>query len=190
MPAEETQEQGRQGVEDVKRWLEATVRFELRYDAYTTPVRTTLQTAAGQKTFDLRGDHFDEEYEHPVEMYVEVKRYTTAEHLGSEWIDFVANAYSATHTAWDRMGRDPEWEFMFASTHPWSPTKFWKATEPESVREACNERPALMPGAGLIDERVQAVSDRLFLWLISRRQDDMTMAKRFRGYLMSEIKGR
>ena len=122
-------------------------------------------------------------------LFRSVKNYTTPENLSTEWIDFVANAYSATHVKWDEMGRDPEWEFMFASTHPWAPSKFWTATEPDSVREACNARPALIPEGGLIDERVQALSSRLFLWLISRRQDDMTMARRFRGYVMAEIKG-
>jgi hypothetical protein len=189
VPAEETQEQGRQGVEDVKRWLEATCRFELRYDAYTNAVRTTLKTISGSKTFDLRGDHLDEHYQEPVEIYVEVKRYTSDSNLSSEWIDFVANAYSATHSEWDRMGRDPQWEFMFASTHPWSPSKYWTATDSESVRATCNLRTDLMPAGGPIDERIDALSGRLFLWLISKRQDDMTMGKKFRGYVMREIGG-
>lgn len=189
MPAEETQEQGRQGAVNVKRWLEATMRFELRYDAYVNSVRTTLDIVGGRKTFDLRGNHFDENYDQPVEIYVEVKSYTTDKNLASEWIDFVANAYSATHLAWDRMDRDPMWEFMFASTHPWSPAKFWTATEPESVRAACTARPDLIPPGGVIDERVDAVSSRLYLWLISRRQDDLTMAKKFRGLVLAEIEG-
>jgi hypothetical protein len=59
-PAEETQEQGRRGVLDVKRWLEATLRFNLDYDVYTNTVRTTLPTLDGQKRFDLKGLHLDE----------------------------------------------------------------------------------------------------------------------------------
>jgi hypothetical protein len=189
VPAEETQEQGRQGVEAVKRWLESTVRFEVRYSVYTHAVRTTLQTAAGSKRFDLRGTHFNEDYQDPVEIYIEVKNYTSDEGLATEWIDFVANSYSATHLEWDRIGRDPMWEFMFASTHPWSPTKYWTATDPAAVRTACEARPGLIPATGLIDERISTVSQRLFLWLISKRQDDMTMAKRFRGMVIGNIEG-
>ncbi len=187
MPAEETQWQGREGVLAVKRWLEHTVRFLLPYDVYTNATRTTLKTYDGEKRFDLRGDHYDERFENPQEIYIEVKNYTTDQGLAGEFIDFVANAYSATQCEWDRMGQDPGWHFMFASTHAWSSTKYWQLTELESLREACAKRPHLMLPEGADEERLRILSQRLFVWVISRRQEDMTMGSGFRGDIFNII---
>jgi hypothetical protein len=188
MPAEETQEQGRKGAQDVKRWLEATMRFRLPYDVYTATQRTTLELLGGTlKRFDLKGEHYDELFQHPQDIYIEVKNVTTDSNLSSQWTDFVAHAYSATHLAWDRQQRDPEFGFMFAATHPWSPTKYWNATSPAEVRKACESRPTLMPEGSPADDRLRALSDRLFLWVVSRRQNDMTMGKHFRGIVMAQI---
>lgn len=189
-PAEEIQEQGRRGVLDVKRWLEATLRFHLIYDAYTSPVRTTLQTLDGQKRFDLMGQHYDERYQNPQDFYVEVKTVTTDSGLSGWWLDFVATAYSATHRMWDQLGRDPQLQFMFASTHAWSASKYFTMTEPESVLEACESRPSLMPNGGPDADRVRALSERLFLWVVSRRQEDMTMSREFRSQIIRIIEAR
>lgn len=187
MPAEEVQEQGRAGALDVKRWLESTMRFDLPYDVYTNTVRTTLRRLDGSdKRFDLSGQHYDERYDNPRQIYVEVKNVTTDSGLSSEWLDFVASAYSATHHLWE-LGRDPELQFMFASTHAWSSSLYWKMTEPESVLAACKSRPDLMPEGGPDEGRVRTLTERLFLWVVSRRQDDMTMAKRFRGLVLAKI---
>ena len=96
------------------------MRFYLPYDVYTNTVRTTLRRADGSdKRFDLMGTHYGEQWDDPSEIYIEVKNVRTDSGLSSEWRDFVASAYSATHYAWD-LGRDPQWQFMFASTHAWS----------------------------------------------------------------------
>lgn len=188
MPAEETQEQGRTGVQNVKRWLEATMRFRLSYDVYTATIRTTLELlGGGSKRFDLKGEHYDENYENPRDIYVEVKNVTSEGNLSTEWRDFVANAYSATHLLWDRFDRDPEIAFMFAATHPWSASKYWDATDPKEVREVCESRRELMPEDGPDDERIRALADRLFLWVISRRQEEMTMGREFRAVVMAKI---
>ncbi len=187
MPAEETQEQGRAGVQNVKRWLESSVRFSLPYNVYENTVRCTLATVNGVKRFDLKGDHYDEKYANPREIYIEVKTYKTDSGLDNAWKEFVATAYSATHVKWEELGRDPELEFMFASTHPWKPSSYWAATDVGSVREACEARADLMPDGGPVDDRLQAVADNLFLWVISKRQEDMTMGKKFRGWVMDRI---
>jgi hypothetical protein len=129
------------------------------------------------EAFDLRGEHRDEQYGRPREIYVEVKNYTSEGSLASDWIDFVANAYSATHLAWDRLGRDPELEFMFASMHPWSVSKYWNLTEPDELRQACERRGDSMPEGGPLDDRLRVLSTRLIPWVIARRQQDMTMGR-------------
>ena len=164
------------------------MRFRLLYDAYTSPARTRLDLLNDyQKRYDLKGEHFDEAYDHPKDIYVEVKNVTTDSNLPSAWREFVANAYSATHLAWDRGGGDPELAFMFAATHPWSPSTYWDATEPAKIREVCESKPDLMPADGPDDGRIQALSNRLFLWVISRRQEEMTMGKEFRAIVMAQI---
>lgn len=45
------------------------MRFSFPYDVYTNPVRTMIETLNGQKRFDLRGEHRDEQYGHPREIY-------------------------------------------------------------------------------------------------------------------------
>jgi hypothetical protein len=186
--AEELQEHGRDGLRNVKRWLEATLRFELPYLVHANAARCTLALANGRtKLFDLAGDHFDELRGRPRQIYVEVKHAGTEGNLSSDWIDFVANAYSATHVQWDLLRRDPELEFMFASTNPWSARRYAKMTDPESVIDACQKRPAVMPPGGLDDTRARVLAERLFLWVVPRRQDDMTMGNKFRGYVMAKI---
>ena len=163
------------------------MRFDLPYDVYTNTVRTTLRRLDGSdKRFDLKGVHYGERWDDPSEIFIEVKNVTTESGLSTEWIDFVASAYSATHHAWDA-GRDPQWQFMFASTHAWSSTLYWGMTSPESVQKACESRPTLMPEDGPDADRVAAVAGRLFLWVVPRRQNDMTMGKRFRGFVMEKI---
>jgi hypothetical protein len=188
--AEQTQEQGRIGVSEVKRWLESTLRFELIYDVYTQTLRTTLKTLDGKKRFDLRGLHYDERYENPQDFYVEVKYVTTDSNLSGQWIDFVATAYSATHYMWEELGEDPQLQFMFASTHAWSSSKYYAMTDHDSVLEACKSRPDLMPEGGPVEDRVRALAPRLFLWVIPRRQDDMTMSRAFRADVIRIINER
>jgi hypothetical protein len=45
-----------EGVDNVKRWLEATTRFEILYTVYGDPVRVTLELLNGKtKRFDMYG---------------------------------------------------------------------------------------------------------------------------------------
>jgi hypothetical protein len=76
---------------------------------------------------------------------------------------------------------------MFASTHPWSASLYWSMTEPETIIATCAKRPALMPPGGLDEARARVLATRLFLWVVPRRQDDMTMGDKFRGYVMRHI---
>lgn len=57
--AEEAHEKGREGVTEVKRWLEATMRFDVRYTIYDQVARVTLPLLEGKaKRYDMVAQHY------------------------------------------------------------------------------------------------------------------------------------
>ena len=192
--AEEAHEAGREGVMDVKRWLESTMRFEVRYTVYDQPVRVTLPLLNGKsKRFDMLAQHYKADAEHSPsgrDVYVEVKNVHTlnsARKQSKQYKAFVATAYSATRAGALQLGRDPEYEFMWATRHPWEVEHFIELTTGAFVKEALSENDALLggdtPDASLADE----IANRLWIWHIPTRQDEMTMGPVHRGYVLSGV---
>jgi hypothetical protein len=192
---EESGEIGRLGVNAVKRWLEATMRFQVPYTVYDNAVRVTLPLVNGSvKKFDMLAHHYDSDQQtlSKRDIYVEVKTIGTlksARKQTAQYKEFVATAYSATKAAWLSVGRDPTFEFMWATRHPWEVEHFLELTTPSFV-ESC-----VGTHAGLIGDEVcetpiaQLLADRLWVWHIPSRQDEMTMGPRYRGYVLQGVMG-
>jgi len=181
---------------NVKRWLEATMRFEVRYTAYDQAVRVTLPLLTGStKIFDMIAQHFEPDLSHTAsgrDVYVEVKNVHTfgsAKKQVGQYKEFVATAYSATEAAWDQLGQDPVLDFMWASMHPWEVQKYVELTTPAFVMECCTEHSELLAGRELVAEKLATLASRLWIWLIPKRQDDMTMGEVHRGHVLSGIVG-
>jgi hypothetical protein len=185
-------EQGRTGVKRVKRLLEASMRFRLPYDAYEHAERVTLPLLSDKvKTFDLVGDHLDETGSARTPIYVESKNVKDAGAQGAEFAQFLAHAYSATRRAWDGVGMDPRWEFMWATTCPWKGSGFRDVGARDAVRIAVRAAIAddVIPAAHKIDDDlVQLISDRGWIWVVSDRHEDMTISDEMQGWIAEKLR--
>lgn len=195
--AEESQEIGRAGVNDVKRWLEATMRFAVPYTVYDDPVRTTLELVAEEKVkvFDMIAHHYnaDDQSASKRDVYVEVKTVrtlNTARKQTAQYKEFVATTYSATKARWTAIGRDPKFEFMWATRHPWEVEHFLQLTTPEFV-SACVEIHTDLVADQVCEPAIaELLASRLWIWHIATRQEEMTMGRAHRGYVMQGVMGR
>jgi hypothetical protein len=194
--AEEAHEKGREGVLEVKRWLEATMRFDVRYTVYDQVARVTLPLlVGGPKRYDMVAQHFNDDKERTpsgAEVYIEVKNVgalSTARKLDKLFFVFVATAYSAREAGFDALGRDPGYEFMFATKHPWDVKNFLKFATPEFVAECCASHEAAVPSDRMNESRAAELAERLWVWIVPKRQDDMTMGRAHLGFVWQALKG-
>jgi hypothetical protein len=194
--AEEAHEKGREGVSEVKRWLEATMRFDVRYTIYDQVARVTLPLLEGKaKRYDMVAQHFNDDRERTpsgCDVYIEVKNVgalSTAMKQDKQFIEFVATAYSAREAGFDTLGRDPGFEFMFATKHPWDVKNYLKFATPEFVAECCADHEGLVPGERVDPTRAAELAEKLWVWIVPSRQDDMTMGRAHLGFVWQALKG-
>jgi hypothetical protein len=196
--AEEQQEAGRVGAKRVKRLLEGTLRFNLPYNAYQHKERVSLDMLTGHsEAFDLNGDVLDEDGHEVTRIFIESKNTEGAGSQSIEFRRFLAEAYSATKARVDK-GTDPKWEFMWATTCPWKGDGFRKVATWEQVRDAAawdRDRNADEPIAGrkvpravpeghvVSDDVARTVAERIWVWVIGERHEEMTPGAKMRGWV-------
>src|SRR4051812_9552321 len=193
--AEEAQERGREGVMNVKRWLEATMRFDVHYTVYDQPDRVALSLLDGRlKRYDAVAQHFlDDRPRTPSgrNVYVEVKSLSSlasARKQSTQFPEFVATAYSAMAVGWHLLNRDPGWDFMFATTHPWDIENYLTLATRDYVIGACQKHQDLLADEQVDADKATALSDHLWVWIIPRRQDEMTMGPTHLGHVWQALK--
>lgn len=190
------------GVKRVKRLLEGTLRFKLPYNAYQHKERVSLEMMTGQsEAYDLNGDVLDEDGCEVTRIFIESKNLDGAGSQGVEFKRFLAQAYSATKAQLEK-GTDPKWEFMWATTCPWKGEGFTKVTTWEEVRDAAawdRDRDldthiggrkvprAVGEGHDVDDDVARTVSDRLWVWVISGRHEEMTLGRKMRGWVHERL---
>jgi len=182
---------GQTGVANLKRWLEATTRFDVPFTTYEAEERMTLKLLDGSlKTYDLYATHHNDDaarsYSGRV-LYVESKNLTTPGKQNSDFPAFVATSYSVLHREWKDKDFDPKWEFMFATTHPWVISDFLKVTDAPSIAMACEKHTALLGGQKIDQEIVAALAERLWVWIIPKRQEEMTMGMIHLGIIRDAV---
>lgn len=194
--AEEAHEKGREGITEVKRWLEATMRFDVRYTVYDQVARVSLPLLDGRvKRYDMVAQHFNDDRERTasgVDVFVEVKNVgalSTALKQGAQFVEFVATAYSARERGFDVLGRDPGFEFMFATKHPWDVNNYLKFATADFVTKCCAQHNELVPSERVDETRAAELAEKLWVWIIPRRQDDMTMGRAHLGFVWNALKG-
>jgi hypothetical protein len=172
MSAETAHRKGHDGVIMAKRWLESTTRFRIHFSVYESEANCTVQLFGGKaKVFDMRGVHIDDDGStNRCPLYVEVKNYDNAGDQGGEYEKYLQNCYlAAAREAED--GADRKTEFMWLTWHPFSQKKWSALCSEEELRDALAKLELEM----IDDTIVRALSERLWLVVLSRRQDDMTM---------------
>ncbi|MFE5501334.1 hypothetical protein ACFQ73_02130 [Amycolatopsis japonica] len=179
MPAEKSQETGREGVFRAKQYLESTTYLRLSWTAYDHEKMCTRQRLDGsRKVYDLRG-HFLGQRRHP--LFVEAKKYSVVGSQASMYIEYLADIYSVTARACqDEM--DDEAEFMWVTWHPFNLTHWSKLTHHDYVRDAVAEHgerlklSATDDGFDIDDDLCRLVSKRLWLLVLSDRQQDLVLS--------------
>jgi hypothetical protein len=187
MPEEE-QEIGRQYVNRVKRLLEASMRFELRWDAYQHRGKVSLTALTGAtKAYDLRGNHLTDGLTATVEVFIESKGEKTAGSQAAEFKQFLANAYSATKRQWDTVKLDPEYEFMWATRCPWKGTGWLEVATKQAITDAieADRGGTAIPEDHVVDEVVvDRLAERIWIWVVAERQDEMVPTTTMRAHAM------
>lgn len=164
-PAEDSQEDGRDGVYRAKQWLESTTRLEVPWVVYeNSPMVTTTRPDGSTKKFDL-GGYFRGGDLAAAPFFAEVKNYTTVGAQGTEYPKYLADCYFATGA-----GPDRRTEFMWITWHPFSLTTWRKLCTWEEVRAALEANDAWLNGEQIDDERCRTVAKRLWLIVLSERQ--------------------
>jgi hypothetical protein len=185
------QETGRKGAMRVKRLLEGSMRFRLPYDAYQHHEKVSLPMLTGRvETYDLSGDHRAEDLEWRAEIFVESKNVGGAAGQDAEFKRFLAQAYSATAKRRDEIKTDPKFEFMWATTCPWKGNGFLEVASKDSILAAIDRHldDEVIPKEHEIDASlVDLIPDRIWLWVIADRHEEMSPTNQMRGYVMQRL---
>lgn len=188
--AEGAHAKGEDGVRAAKRLLESTTHIRLPFVVYDDPAQTTLTRLDGEhKRFDLAG-HFLRDKPHPVS--VEVKKYDVrGGGQPEEYTQFLANAYSITACESLQAGGDRRREFIWLTWHPFSQTKWAELTSAGEIKAAVDKYPEVRAGQPFDADMCAAVADRLWLLIMSEKQDQLTLTAHelYRVFTVLDRKG-
>lgn len=175
MPDEEIHELGREGVGQVRAWLEATTWIRLPYNAYEDGPRCKVVHASGAKKFDLRG-HFLGDKHTRRELTVESKKYSTVGVQASEFEKFIAIAYGSTKKNILERGSWDE-DFMWVTFHPFAQNSWSSLTDHASVIQVLQkEEHKPYVGDDEIDlELARQVAARIWVLVINEKQLSVTL---------------
>lgn len=179
MPAEKSQETGREGVFRAKQYLESTTHLQLPWTAYDHESMCKRQRLDGsKKVYDLAG-FFLGRRRHP--LFVEAKKYSVVGSQGTMYTEYLADIYSIIARAREN-DMDDDAEFMWITWHPFSQNKWVKLIDHEYVREAVREHaerlklPTNEDEVEIDDDLCRLVSRRLWLLVLSDRQHELVLS--------------
>ncbi|MEU0391114.1 hypothetical protein [Streptomyces chartreusis] len=188
MSGELLHSKGEEGARRAKHWLDSTTRANARW-VNPNPIaipKLTFQWADGSNfSFDLGGLLIGGEFE-GQEFLVESKFYETPGHQGEMYIEYLAKCYRAFDTRPDRCDN-----FMWITWHPFSLRKWSKLCSVDEVKSAAITHHSKCLGCvdqtsaeELVDDEIcKAVADRLWLILLSKRQEELVISKKHLGWI-------
>lgn len=173
------------GVDLAQRWLESTTWIELPFNVYDNSAVCTLTKLDNSvKRYDLFGSIFTKPNK-PV--YVEVKNYdSSGGKQPAEYVEFLANAYSITAKDLES-GQDGRREFMWVTTHPFSLTGWATLTSPSAIKDALGKHPDVLDGKNIDVDLLDLVSDRLWLLVLHRRQEELMLTREELSLIEAQI---
>ena len=184
MAGETTHGIGQDGVERARAWLEKTGRVQVNFTVYEVgvpPFLTFRNTTGGEFTFDMCGVlNLDEG---KALFYGEVKKYSGVGSQSKEYTEYLAKCYRATC-----MNERP-YHFMWITWHPFSQTKWSKLCTAEEVRVAVNKHKTKYCGddQDIDEELCDELAGRLWLIVLSDRQEDLSMSDEMLGELRRAV---
>lgn len=191
MSGEETQEKGREGARRAKEWLESTTRVNACWvnpDRFAVGKLSFPWAGSDRQPFsydlggllrrgDLEGQSF----------YAEVKNYRNASnHQADEYVEYLAKSYCAY------IARPAFCDsFMWITWHPFSSTKWSQLCSADFVFDAVVKH--RQDTLGVSDEgeakikvdraTCEAVAARLWLIVLSDKQEKLTVSPEHRGLI-------
>ena len=175
---------GQDGVERAKAWLEKTGRVEVNYTVYevgAAPFLTFSGMDGAEYTFDMCGLlNLDAG---KASFYGEVKKYTGVGAQAAEYSEYLAKCYRATC-----LHKRP-YHFMWITWHPFSQGKWGQLCTAAEVREAVLTHKSAYCGDDIdIDaDLCEALADRLWLIVLSDRQEGLSMSNEMLGELRAAV---
>ncbi|MDC7337864.1 hypothetical protein PQR15_16770 [Streptomyces lydicus] len=180
---EQQQEKGRDGAYFAREWLESTTRVHAPWVVYEAPQMTTLTLLNGaHESWDLAG-YFTNEKKN--QFYAEVKAYNS-DNQGPKYREYLTDCYSAT-AKMIKDGIDRECEFMWITWHPFSMGAWTKLCDTETIEEAVKQYPNKLGGEHYDPEIGKKVADRLWLIVLSERQEELMMNREYLGHIRAYI---
>lgn len=187
---------GAEGAERAKRWLDSTTRTISTWTnkdevhaarlSFRWPHAQTKQEEPF--SFDLGGILYGDEYS-GHQFVAEVKNYSAVGNIGDEWDDFLAKAYYVAK-------HEPKLadQFMFITWNPFRATHWSTQKSPAQIAKACiTNRVRLLGEAdesaahNLLDSEVlEGLSERLWLIVLSDKQETLLISNEDRSLIISE----
>lgn len=181
MAGEAAHAAGQEGVNRAKVWLERTGRAEVKFTIYEVgDAAAFLQFRAHDDTtfaFDLCGMlNLDAG---KAEFYGEVKHYSTVGGQPKQYEEYLAKCYRASQS------RDLPYHFMWITWHPFSQTKWSRLCTADEVRAAVAKHKTryCTPNEAIDDTLCVALAERLWLIVLSERQEQLSMSAEMLGTL-------
>jgi hypothetical protein len=183
------QAKGADGARRAKRWLESTTRVNAQWVNPDPPALKKLQFSwpfGGQNfSFDLGGTLRYGDFEGEM-FYAESKNYDSPSDLSSHYSKFLAQCYVAYL-------QRPAYcdHFMWISWSPHSVTRWSELTSASYVKEHVLKNKDIVFGVDndaeaqslINDEKISAVAERLWLIVLSRKQEALVISKEHRGLI-------
>ncbi len=191
---EDAQLKGFSGARRAKQWLEGTMRIFGAYantDSESCGRRLTLPWPYGGRTFsfDLGGSMRGEPYQHDT-FCAEVKNYTQPSDQGTHFDEFLAKCYvavAANHHHSDH--------FMWITWSPFRATTWSTLSTPDQVTKSVLAHSDRVLGTAdeakarelLNEETVNAVAQRLWLLVLSDKQETLVPLKDWAAIVAAEL---
>ncbi|MET8688900.1 hypothetical protein ABZV77_32290 [Streptomyces sp. NPDC004732] len=180
---EEQQERGREGAYFAQQWLESTTRVSAPWIVYEASQMTTLTLLNGkQESWDVAG-YFENEKKNM--FYAEIKAYSS-DSQGPKYREYLTDCYSAT-ARMIKDGLDRQCEFMWITWHPFAMGAWTKLCDSSMIQEAVREYPEKLGGDAYEPEIGKLLADRLWLIVLSERQDELMMTREYLGHIRSVV---
>lgn len=168
---------GREGARRAKRWLEATSRVDACWvnpDKGAGDKLTCAWPVGGQSfSFDLGGRLRYGDFDGQL-FYAEVKKYGTYSGLNDHYVSFLAKCY-VFYLAKSEFADN----FVWLSWTPHGTSRWATLTSPAEVRDAVIKHAATIfpagtdPQTAVDDDACRAVSERLWLLIVSDKQETL-----------------
>lgn len=205
MGAEETHKVGEQGAYKIRRWLDSTFRFRIDRSIYDLdadgspypmmrlPQLPRQNAETGEATtghferFDLRGMLLDGDGRPGRTLWVECKEYSDAGNQGMLYDEYLAVCYSGFVKGGQDVQAPPDWEFMWATTHPFAQNTYTQLTTAERIKSACETHVERL-GEHEFDMTIaQQLAPRLWLSIVNPRVEEMMMGQKLRRAVVGTI---